>query len=36
MDSIGLNVPTDEEKSPLELKTTKKLRRAQERLERKQ
>jgi len=32
MNSIALNVPSDDEKNPQELKTTNKLRRAQKRL----
>lgn len=32
MNSIALNVPSDDEKNPQELKTTNKLRRAQNRL----
>ena len=32
MNSIALNVPSDEEKTPQELKTTNKLRRAEDRL----
>ena len=32
MNSIGLNVPSDDEKNPQELKTVNKLRRAQDRL----